>query len=83
MNLAAEPDDMAMLRLIARDSWAVALVPAVVVIDEPGAGILEQHAAVPNLHEEFCAISVRHHYQHTLGRPLPEQSATAALTMPG
>gem|GEM_PF-4209635 len=53
------------------------------VIDEPNAGVLEQHAAVPNLHKEFCAINVRSHYQHTLGRPLPEQSATAALTMPG
>jgi len=34
--IAAEVDDMAMLRLLARDSTALALVPRVVVRDECG-----------------------------------------------
>ena len=71
---------MAMLRLLARDSNAVALVPAVVVIDELRSGILEEYAAVPHLYEEFYAISVRRQYQHPLVPPLLEQAAGAALS---
>lgn len=64
VNVAAEVDDMAMLRLLARDSQAVALVPAVVVIDELKSGVLEEYAVVPRLYEEFYAISVKRQYQH-------------------
>ena len=81
VNVAAEVDDMAMLRLIAPDSNAVALVPAVVVIDELRSGLLEEYAAVPHLHEEFYAISVRRQYQHPLVRPLLEQAAAALAAL--
>jgi LysR family transcriptional activator of nhaA len=83
INVAAEVDDMAMLRLIARDSAAVALVPAVVVIDELRTGVLEEYAAVPNLYEEFYAITVRRQYQHPLVPPLLEQAATSVLPPTG
>jgi LysR family transcriptional activator of nhaA len=83
INVAAEVDDMAMLRLIARDSAAVALVPAVVVIDELRSGVLEEYAAVPNVYEEFYAISVRRQYQHPLVPPLIEQAAATVLALPG
>jgi LysR family transcriptional activator of nhaA len=83
VNVAAEVDDMAMLRLIARDSAAVALVPAVVVIDELRSGVLEEYAAVPNVYEEFYAISVRRQYQHPLVPPLIEQAAATVLALPG
>ena len=83
VSVAAEVDDMAMLRLIARDSKSVALVPAVVVIDELRAGVLEEYAVVPNLFEEFYAISVRRQYHHPLIPPLLEHSATIALTVTG
>lgn len=75
VNVAAEVDDMAMLRLLARDSAAVALVPAVVVKDELESGVLEEYAVVPSLYEEFYAISVRRQYQH----PLVERLLAAAL----
>jgi len=65
-----------MLRLIARDSGAAALVPAVVVMDELRSGALEEYAVVPNLYEEFYAISVRRQYQHPLVRPLIEQASS-------
>lgn len=81
LNIAAEVDDMAMLRLIARDSDAVALVPAVVVVDELRDGTLEEYATVPHLHEEFYAISVRRQYQHPLLRPLLERAATTVLSI--
>lgn len=83
LNVAAEVDDMAMLRLIARDSRAVTLLPAVVVIDELRSHVLEEYAVVPNLYEEFYAISVRRQYEHPLVRPLLAQSATSALTATG
>ncbi len=80
VTIAAEVDDMAMLRLLARDSAAVALVPAVVVLDELRAGVLEEYAAVPNLYEEFYAITVRRQYQHPLVPPLLDRAAAAVLT---
>jgi LysR family transcriptional activator of nhaA len=83
INVAAEVDDMAMLRLIARDSAAVALVPAVVVIDELRSGVLEEYAAVPSLYEEFYAITVRRQYQHPLVPPLLEQAAATVLPATG
>ncbi|MDZ7631550.1 MAG: LysR substrate-binding domain-containing protein [Gemmatimonadaceae bacterium] len=77
VNAAAEVDDMAMLRLLARDSDAVALVPAVVVIDELRSGALEEYAQVPSLYEEFYAISVKRQYQHPLVAGLLERAAGA------
>ena len=79
VSVAAEVDDMAMLRLIARDGNAIALVPAVVVIDELRSGVLEEYAVVPQLYEEFYAISVRRQYQHPLLAPLLDQATSAML----
>jgi LysR family transcriptional regulator, transcriptional activator of nhaA len=73
-SIAAEVDDMAMLRLLARDSNYVSLVPAVVVLDELRSGLLEEYVAVPNLFEEFYAITVRRQYQHPLLRSLLERA---------
>lgn len=64
-----------MLRLIARDSGAAALVPAVVVMDELRSGALEEYAFVPSLYEEFRAISVRRQHQHPLVRPLLKRAS--------
>lgn len=63
-EVLAEVDDMAMLRLLARDTEAIALVPTVVVRDELRAGTLEEYCAVPDLHEQFYAITVKRHFQH-------------------
>ena len=81
VNIAAEVDDMAMLRLLARDSGAVALVPAVVVVDELRLGTLQEYAVVPSLYEEFWAITVRRQYQHPLLKPLLERAPTAVLSV--
>ncbi len=81
INIVAEVDDMAMLRLLARDSGAVALVPAVVVRDELHDGRLEEYCAVPNLHEEFWAVGVRRQYQHPLLRSLLDRPAAEVLAM--
>lgn len=55
--ILAEVDDMAMLRLFARESPGVTLVPPVVVRDELRAGVLVERCQVPNLAEGFYAIT--------------------------
>lgn len=56
-DILAEVDDMAMMRLLARDSGAVAVLPAVVVKDEIAQGILSQYQSLPDIYEYFYAIS--------------------------
>jgi LysR family transcriptional activator of nhaA len=56
IEVAAEVDDMAMLRLLARDSRAIALLPEVVVQDELRNGLLERYCVVPSVFEDFYAI---------------------------
>ena len=68
--LKAEVDDMALLRLLARDAAGVALVPSVVVRDELRSGELVEHAAVPELFESFYAISVPRRFAPPLLREL-------------
>jgi LysR family transcriptional activator of nhaA len=63
-EVLAKVDDMAMLRLLARDTQELALVPTVVVRDELRAGTLEEYCVVPDLHEQFYAITVKRHFQH-------------------
>ncbi len=59
----AEVDDMAMLRLLARDTGGVAVVPEVVVQDELRSGVLQKYCAVPKVYENFYAITTRRHFQ--------------------
>ena len=62
-TLRAEVDDMALLRLLARDSGGVALLPTVVVQDELQSGALVEYAVVPDLQESFYAITVQRHFE--------------------
>ena len=61
-NICAEVDDMAMLRLLARDSGDVALLPAVVVQDELHSGVLELYAQIPEIAEQFFAVTQQRHF---------------------
>lgn len=56
-RLRAEVDDMAMLRLIARDSGWLALLPEVVVQDELRSGSLVRVGQSTQLQEHFYAIT--------------------------
>jgi LysR family transcriptional activator of nhaA len=64
-EIYAEVDDMAMLRLMARDSGPgrAALVPAVVVQDELRSGTLMEYCEVPNVYENFYAITTDRRFQ--------------------
>ena len=69
-RVLAEVDDMAMLRLLARDTDAIALVPTVVVQDELRTGLLVEYCVVPRLFEDFYAITVKRHFQSPILRSL-------------
>jgi len=55
----AEANDMAMLRLLARDSGALAVLPRVVVRDELESGVLEEYQVLPMIDEHFYAVTVK------------------------
>ncbi len=65
-KVSAEVDDMAMLRLLARDSGSVALVPDVVVQDELEQGLLQKYCEVPGIHEHFYAITAQRQFRSTV-----------------
>ncbi len=62
-RLRAEVDDMAMLRLIARDSGWLTVLPEVVVQDELRAGILVTVGHSTELQERFYAITTPHRHR--------------------
>lgn len=79
-RLQAEVDDMALLRLLARDSECVALVPSVVVQDELRSGVLVEHATLTGLHEHFYCVTIQRRHeppivQSLLTRPESEMLA--------
>ncbi|AWI78291.1 MAG: LysR family transcriptional regulator [Betaproteobacteria bacterium HGW-Betaproteobacteria-13] len=62
-RLRAEVDDMAMLRLIARDSNWLTVLPEVVVQDEIHAGSLVSVGQSTQLQERFYAITTPHRHR--------------------
>ena len=78
-QLRAEVDDMALLRLLARDADGVALLPTVVVQDELRSGQLVEYGVIPDLHENFYAISVQRHFASPLLKALLMQPEADVL----
>ncbi|MBX3508690.1 LysR family transcriptional regulator [Parvibaculum sp.] len=64
--ILAEVDDMAMLRLMAREREGVTLVPPIVVRDELAAGILVEHWRIPEVTESFYAIVKKRRFPNRL-----------------
>ncbi|RYH11342.1 LysR family transcriptional regulator [Tropicimonas sp. IMCC6043] len=62
-RIAAEADDMAMLRLLARADAGIAVIPSIVVQDELNAGRLKEYARLDDVREVFAAV--------TIGRKFP------------
>lgn len=65
-RIIAEVDDMAMLRLLAREGEGLALVPPVVVRDEMERGELVETHRVPELRETFYAITPSRRFPNPL-----------------
>jgi LysR family transcriptional activator of nhaA len=69
-RIAAEVDDMAMLRLMAREAPGVTLVPPVVVRDELKSGVLVERCRIPAIRERFHAITPSRRFPNPLVREL-------------
>ncbi|MFN7977915.1 MAG: LysR family transcriptional regulator [Vicinamibacterales bacterium] len=69
-TFAAEVDDMAMLRLLARADAGLGVMPAIVVRDELATGVLVEAARLPELDERFYALHLPREFPHALIAPL-------------
>ena len=77
--ILAEVDDMAMLRLMARETHCLSLVPPIVVRDELESGSLLQLCSVPGVDETFYAITQKRRFPNPLVTELIDHAARAAL----
>lgn len=65
-KIAAEADDMAMLRLLARADAGTVAIPPIVVQDELASGRLIEFAQLDEITEVFCAVTMRRKFPNPL-----------------
>lgn len=65
-RIAAEADDMAMLRLLARADAGVAVIPPIVVQDELEAGRLREYARLDTIREVLAAVTIARKFPNPL-----------------
>lgn len=81
VRVLAEVDDMALLRVLARATPALAVLPTVVVRDELREGVLKTFGQLSTLHEDFYAIRIRRQFQHPLLHALLQRPEAEVLAM--
>lgn len=64
--IAAEVDDMAMIRLLARADAGLAIIPPIVVRDELEAGTLVEAATLDAIRETFVAVTLQRRFPNPL-----------------
>lgn len=69
-QIAAEVDDMAMMRLLAREGAGLAALPSIVVRDELTSGELIECAALPGFVESFYGVTVERKFPNPMLRLL-------------
>ncbi len=74
-RIVAEVDDMAMIRLLAREGEALALVPPVVVQSEIKDGILIETHRIPQVRETFYAVTPSRRFPNPLVAELVQRIA--------
>ena len=74
-RIVAEVDDMAMIRLLAREGEALALVPPVVVQSEIKEGILVETHRIPQVRETFYAVTPSRRFPNPLVAELVQRLA--------
>jgi len=79
-RIAAEVDDMALLRLLAREGLGYAVVPPIVVRDELSAGLLKECGPLPGLKESFYAITPSRRFPNPILKDLMTAKAVDAAT---
>ena len=65
-RIAAEVDDMAMVRLLAREGVGLAVIPPIVVKDELASRVLVDADHLPGIRETFFAVTTRRKYPNPL-----------------
>jgi LysR family transcriptional activator of nhaA len=65
-KIAAEADDMAMLRLLAREDAGLAVIPPIVVQDELSSGRLVEAAHLDGIQETFLAVTLARRFPNPL-----------------
>jgi len=65
-SIFAEVDDMALMRVLAREKVALAVIPPIVVRDELASGRLTEIAGLPGLVERFYAVTVVRRFPNPL-----------------
>lgn len=65
-RIAAEADDMAMLRLLTRQGAGLAVLPPIVVQDELATGALVERAALDGITERFLAVTLDRRFPNPL-----------------
>jgi LysR family transcriptional activator of nhaA len=65
-KIAAEADDMAMMRLLARADAGLAVIPPIVVQDELASGTLVELARFDGISEVFCAVTLQRRFPNPL-----------------
>jgi LysR family transcriptional activator of nhaA len=68
LRIAAEADDMAMLRLLARADMGLAVLPPIVVRDELTSGMLVEVSRLADLTEQFLAVTIERRFPNPLIR---------------
>lgn len=69
-QVAAEVDDMAMMRLLAREGVGLAVLPPIVVKDELASGLLVEADRLPGIAETFYAVTMERRFPNPLVRAL-------------
>ena len=65
-QIAAEVDDMAMMRLLAREGVGLAVLPPIVVKDELATGMLVELGRLTGISEQFIAVTTRRRFPNPL-----------------
>jgi LysR family transcriptional activator of nhaA len=73
-QVAAEIDDMAMMRLLAREGAGLAVIPPIVVRDELEEGTLVEADRLPGLTERFYAVTTRRRFPNPILRRLLDET---------
>jgi len=77
VSIAAEVDDMAMMRLLARADAGLAILPPIVVKDELASGVLVEACDMPGVSEQFAVLIPEHRFLHrAVATILPEPDRT-------
>lgn len=71
-QIAAEVDDIAMMRLLAREGVGLAVLPPIAVKDELESGLLREADRLPGIAETFYAVTMERRFPNPLVRDLLE-----------